>query len=176
MAAQRCGISLALCLLVLVSGCASPSGGISPTETAQNADVSAPEGPPNNVQLARLQDEYPAVNDTGFHYNGSVYADLQSVTDVRFRNVMLCLYDEQWTVIAATRVGTIGPGEQSLSVEIHSTDVPEWVIVEHPEFDNRSVFGGVLRRSGDEYIIAERATLNREPPSRTGACRSATHD
>lgn len=180
---NRLFILFAVVLIVLISGCTigevntTPSEAMPSTSTdnltnpTDNPNVSAPQGPPNSIQFSRLAGENPVVNETGFHYTGSIHAELNRVGDKDFNNVTLCLYDNQWNVIYSTELGTFTAGNRVVSVNIHTSEVPKRMIVEHPDFDNRSVFGGVLVRQDNQYVIIYRHELNRSPPSQRGNCR-----
>ncbi|MFB6163085.1 MAG: hypothetical protein ABEJ86_06585 [Halococcoides sp.] len=176
----RATIGVAVAILMLASGCSTLVGDAPSSESPPTTESGSPasSGPPNDVQIARLAGDYPTVNDSGFYYDGSVHATLATnatFEDVVLRlydeHVVLRLYDERWSPITATGLGTFAQGTQTVSVAVTTTEIPTWIVVEHPAFDDRSVFGGVLVREDGQYVLGERRELDRAPPSRPGECR-----
>lgn len=138
-----------------------------PTRRATGA-----EGPPNDVQLWRRAGETPTVSGGTFSYDGRVVASLSRLDPERtFDDVTLCLYDDDWSVIAAEPIGSIPPGESAHPVEIRTDTVPTRIVVEHPDFREQAVFNGVLIRRDGEYVLGNRTDLDRTPPSTPGECR-----
>lgn len=149
----------------------SPDDGeASSPNQSDTSNIGAPEGPPNSIGISVLKSVNPVINETGFYYNGRIVAELNRVNK-NFHNVIVCLYDEQWNVITSKELGTFRSGNQNVSLFIHTREIPERMIVEHPDFREQSVFGGVLIHQDGQYVFEHRSNLNRAPPTQPGNCR-----
>lgn len=99
------------------------------TAMAWTPPVVHEDRPPGEAELSG-----PLVaNESGFYASGSVSLQL-SRSDVSFEHVMLCLYDENETIIKAIDVGTLTTPNSKVNVTVRTETIPKYVLVDHPRF------------------------------------------
>lgn len=108
-----------------------------------------------------------------FVVNGSIYYSATATESVVFRDVMICLYDEDGTLIGSSNIGTLRPETDRPNVSVTANRRPHIVVVDHPRFREYDVdlfvwklTNGTIREGEIHDIDA----FEYRPPSRPGHC------
>lgn len=172
------GVTVAIVSLVLLSGCnlAMPAEETPETSSPSTATSATDERgvdslPPNVVQFDRRPEITLKTNESGFFYRGSVWSEMEEVDSTAFENVTLRVYSENWSVLASRDLGTFEAGTLNVSVDVQTTTVPKWLVVEHPDFREHDVYARVMVREGGQYVLAWRSDLDAPPLTNAGRCR-----
>jgi len=120
-------------------------------------DGSDTDRPVGEVSLTRTID----ANDSGFTFDGEVEFELREQKRV-FRNVMVCLYDEENEPIDSVKVGSLDAPSDAVETSIRSDRVPEYVAVVHPEFANIENFDIRIFERRESGYFAETHVSNAE--------------
>jgi hypothetical protein len=80
----------------------------------------------------------PAVSttetDSGFHMNGTIQIVGPYPEKGEFRNLVVCFYSEEKTLIRKTKVGDLVTAKEKLPVSVNAERVPEYIIINSTDF------------------------------------------
>jgi hypothetical protein len=95
------------------------------------------------------------INGTNFSYNGRVRFIFEYDRERPFEDTVVCLYDENGTVLNSTTIETLQPPEEIMNVSISSSEVPHSMVIDHPEFHQypkrATVF--MIHQGGESYLL-----------------------
>lgn len=151
----RVGVTVAVCVLLLVSGCSGPlanpfadSSDATATPLGGGTDGTAPYG------VVDLHiDEY---DDSNGSYRMDARVDFRaplndSLEPTTFEDVMVCLYDENGTVLNGTSVGDFETPKDEGAATLSATSKPTYIVADHPRWGTYGVMDieyGVLLKDG----------------------------
>lgn len=152
---ERTRATVAVCLLLLVSGCIGPLAGPfagntdeTTTPTGGGSDGTAPYGV---VDL--YVDEYDDSNgthrmDIRVTFKAPYNDSLEPTT---FEDVMVCFYDEDGTVLNGTSLGDFDTPKDEGEAALISATRPTYITADHPHwgsYGKMDIEYGVLRSDG----------------------------
>jgi len=73
------------------------------------------------------------IQEGNYSYNGRILFRFTYDRERPFEDVVVCLYDENGTVLNSTTIDTIRPGD-SKNISISSSEVPHSMVIDHPAF------------------------------------------
>jgi len=74
------------------------------------------------------------LNGTNFSYDGRVRFRFMYDREHPFKNVVVCLYDENGTVLNSTTIDTLQVSDGFRNVSISASEVPHSMVIDHPAF------------------------------------------
>jgi hypothetical protein len=126
-------VGIALVGLIVVLAVIYAAVGGTPTQGSSNAgsvyfDISGPDPP-----------------DPGHELIGRAVISIapSALEDPTLSDVLLCLYDDDGTVMKSTSLGTVEEGSASVSVALETETATTYVLVHHPEFYRIETLGGI---------------------------------
>lgn len=133
-------------------------------------------------------DPRPSSGDLGIHINDGSYSQsdfrlnvtisfsLHVPDQTTFEHVRLCMYTPSGAVLNATDLGQFKTPQHRSTTTISADDRPEYLVVDHPDFDSYPDMGPLIRAWNDHennYVPARVGDLSFEypRPDATGVCR-----
>lgn len=135
-----------VCLLVATAGCLGPDA--TPTSPS-NGGGTSPDG-----HLTTYLDSYEVT--TGTHTFG-IIADFKSpfndsLEPTTFNEVMLCLYDENRTILNQTSIGDLSSPTDEARAIVSAKQRPKYIVVDHPQVRTYGeTYLSFIRYEGDMY-------------------------
>jgi len=80
----------------------------------------------------------PQVNGTNFSYDGRVRFRFTYDRERPFEDVVVCLYDENGTVLNSTTIETVQVQSDVHNISISSSEIPHSMVIDHPAFHQYS--------------------------------------
>lgn len=132
-----------MALLAIVTGTVIIAG----LALSYQSETNVPTDPDGSIDVA-----YQELNTNGsrFHMNGTVFISIPGERTGKLQRVMVCLYGEDGRVIESRELDTFELPSDSSQVELITTEIPTYIVVDNPELRERGITS-VTKRTDRTY-------------------------